>query len=155
PPASLPDDDCTLARWARLPSDQWAEVKSEVLAAFKLGADGRHHQKRLRQEYERFASKSQQARQAALKRHGDASAYASALRPHKKRSATRAYGSGSGSGSLGKGVQGEREPDPPGPDDGVVLVIPGGAAYPPDPPERPPDIPAADIGRVLTAAGVE
>lgn len=61
PPASLPDDDRQLARWARLTADEWTEVRPEVLLAFTLGSDSRLHQKRLRQEYERFIARSRSA----------------------------------------------------------------------------------------------
>lgn len=57
PPASLPSDDQILARLARLDPVVWAEVRSGVLAPFSLGSDGRLHQKRLRQEYDRSVQK--------------------------------------------------------------------------------------------------
>ena len=68
PPASLPADDRVLARWARLSPEQWSEVKSEVIAAFTLGDDGRMHQKRLRQEFEGFRQKSKKRQAAAQSR---------------------------------------------------------------------------------------
>ncbi len=54
PPASIPNDDTILARWARMNSVEWAECKPMVLAAFTLGKDNRWHQKRLRLEYDKF-----------------------------------------------------------------------------------------------------
>lgn len=53
PPASLPNDDATLARWARLDRSRWLELKDVVLAPFVLGTDNRYHQKRLRQEFDK------------------------------------------------------------------------------------------------------
>lgn len=52
PPASLPNDDQVLARFARVTPEVWAEIKPGVLAPFRLGTDGRLHSKRLRQEYD-------------------------------------------------------------------------------------------------------
>jgi uncharacterized protein YdaU (DUF1376 family) len=54
PVASIPDDDRILARWSRLSPDRWSECRASVLAAFKLGKDGRWHQKRLRLEYDKL-----------------------------------------------------------------------------------------------------
>ena len=69
PPASLPNDDAILARYARLEPHVWSEVKAGVLAPFSLGTDGRWHQKRLRQTYEdtvkAMAAKSKKAADAA------------------------------------------------------------------------------------------
>jgi uncharacterized protein YdaU (DUF1376 family) len=55
PPASLPNDDAILGRIARLDSVAWTAVKAGVLAPFTIGRDGRLHQKRLREEYEKCA----------------------------------------------------------------------------------------------------
>lgn len=68
PPGSLPSDDRTLARFSRLSSDEWAEVKPEVLAAFTLGDDNRIHQKRMRREFEDLRSKAKQRQKAAQAR---------------------------------------------------------------------------------------
>jgi uncharacterized protein YdaU (DUF1376 family) len=54
PVASIPDDDATLARWARLSVERWTECKPRVLAAFKFGKDSRWYQKRLKAEYDRL-----------------------------------------------------------------------------------------------------
>lgn len=51
PPGTLPDDDSTLARWARLTPDRWTELRSTVLAPFTLGTDSRWHQKRMRRVF--------------------------------------------------------------------------------------------------------
>ena len=67
PPGSLPDDDLVLARWARLAPGDWSEVRSSVLAAFALGADGRYHQKRMRREYEKIV-RVESAKTASAKR---------------------------------------------------------------------------------------
>ncbi len=58
PPASIPNNDTVLARWAHMDSVEWAENKAMVLAAFTLGRDNRWHQKRLRVEYDKFRSQS-------------------------------------------------------------------------------------------------
>lgn len=54
PPATLPTDDETLARWARLPLDRWMDVRKAVLAPF-TSQNGRFLQRRLRDEYDRIA----------------------------------------------------------------------------------------------------
>jgi uncharacterized protein YdaU (DUF1376 family) len=51
PAGSLPNDDNTLSRMARLDQSRWLECKKNVLAAFSMGADGRHHQKRMQTEH--------------------------------------------------------------------------------------------------------
>lgn len=53
PPASLPNDDQTLAKYSRLSAVKWAELKAGVLSPFVLGLDNRWHQKRLRSEFEK------------------------------------------------------------------------------------------------------
>ena len=53
PPASLPSDDVVLARLSRVELAVWLEIKSGVLALFRPGTDGRLHNKRLRQEYDK------------------------------------------------------------------------------------------------------
>lgn len=72
PPGSIPDDDRILARWTRLGPDRWAECRLSVLAAFKLGTDGRWHQKRMRREYDKFvksaAERTKKAEKAAKSR---------------------------------------------------------------------------------------
>jgi uncharacterized protein YdaU (DUF1376 family) len=53
PPASLPSDDVVLARLSRVELAVWLEIKAGVLALFRPGTDGRLHNKRLRQEYDK------------------------------------------------------------------------------------------------------
>jgi uncharacterized protein YdaU (DUF1376 family) len=50
PRGTLPADDAVLARWARLIPSDWSAAKPRVLAAFRLGSDGRWHQKRMELE---------------------------------------------------------------------------------------------------------
>ena len=54
PPASIPADDRILARWTRLSDKEWRDCKGAVLRAWKLKKDKRYHQKRLREEYDKF-----------------------------------------------------------------------------------------------------
>ena len=51
PCGSIPDDDRVLARWSRLTPQRWSKCKAAVMLAFKQMADGRWHQKRMKQEY--------------------------------------------------------------------------------------------------------
>lgn len=60
PPGTIPDDDGILSRWARLTVEQWGEVKNQVLAAFNKKADGRWHQKRMKDEFAKFRLKVEQ-----------------------------------------------------------------------------------------------
>lgn len=108
PAGSLPNDDCILSRWARLGSDDWVAVRSEVLAAFTLAKDGRYHQRRMREEFNEFLVKSKKASASANKRWNKD---ATALRPHCEGNA-RASGSGSNSGSEEK--KGDARGTPPG-----------------------------------------
>lgn len=84
PPASLPNDDRVLARYARLSPDDWQVVKPEVLAAFTVGNDDRLHQKRLRREYEAFAEKSKKRANAAAARWERSNSNANAMQMHSK-----------------------------------------------------------------------
>lgn len=72
PPASLPNDDQILSRLARLDPATWAEVKAGVLVPWRLGTDGRLHNKRLRLEYDKALSliraKTAGGRAGAVKR---------------------------------------------------------------------------------------
>lgn len=52
PPASLPNDDQILARFARVDAAVWQEIRAGVLVPFRLGTDGKLHSKRLRLEYD-------------------------------------------------------------------------------------------------------
>ncbi len=67
PPASLPNDDQTLARLARVAPEVWREIGRGVLGAFRLGSDGRLHNKRLRQEYDIAKRKMKAFRDAGKK----------------------------------------------------------------------------------------
>lgn len=85
PPATLPNDDPVLARFARMTPDEWQAVRSDVLSAFTVGNDGRLHQKRLRREYEIAVGKSNKASMAAKERWSkvkNADAHADALHSH-------------------------------------------------------------------------
>lgn len=57
PPASLPNDDVSLAKWSRLSTSRWAKVKPRVLSCWREGSDGRLYQKRLWQEYTKLSRK--------------------------------------------------------------------------------------------------
>jgi uncharacterized protein YdaU (DUF1376 family) len=66
PPGSLPSDDPTLARWARLPLDRWLVCRPGVLAAYTFGTDSRWHQKRLRQEFDKLITFRKSRQKAAV-----------------------------------------------------------------------------------------
>lgn len=66
PPGSLPSDDPTLARWARLTLDRWLGCRPGVLAAYTFGTDSRWHQKRQRQEYDKLLSFRKSRQSAAV-----------------------------------------------------------------------------------------
>lgn len=53
PPASVPDDDYTLAMWTKT-SSRWPELKPRVMQPWTLAKDGRWHQKRMRLEFARM-----------------------------------------------------------------------------------------------------
>lgn len=50
PAGTLPDDDQSLARWSRVTTEMWTTFKGRVMAPWTLGADGRWHQKRMKEE---------------------------------------------------------------------------------------------------------
>jgi uncharacterized protein YdaU (DUF1376 family) len=52
PPASVPDDDAILAKWARLTQAQWAQCRASVLSHFKKRQDGRLYDERLEREFQ-------------------------------------------------------------------------------------------------------
>lgn len=85
PPCSLPADDQTLARWARLGDDAWSRVKASVVAAWELRADGRLYQPRLEIEWRKFRE-LQRARQEAGRRGGYAKKAASVAEPQPSHS---------------------------------------------------------------------
>lgn len=64
PPATIPDDDFVLARWAGLNALEWGECKRAVLSCFTLVADRRLQLPWLRTEYDR----AQQARREGTER---------------------------------------------------------------------------------------
>ncbi len=53
PPATIPADDATLARWARMTPDRWEVCKRSVLTAFVPCETGRLSSPRLREEYDK------------------------------------------------------------------------------------------------------
>lgn len=55
PPASIPDDDEKLSRWCRVTSKRWNKIKGAVLKPFVTHCDGRLYQKRMAQEWTKFA----------------------------------------------------------------------------------------------------
>lgn len=57
PPCSIPNDDSTLARIARLSDERWAACKHRVLAAFTSGSASRLYHKELRQIYDKLRRK--------------------------------------------------------------------------------------------------
>jgi uncharacterized protein YdaU (DUF1376 family) len=68
PCGSIPDDDATLARWAKLSRARWRKARPKVLACFVKMADGRWHQKRMSAEYQKFLRVSRQRAKAASTR---------------------------------------------------------------------------------------
>jgi len=75
PVGSIPDCDRTLARWARLTPEKWSDCRSAVLLAFTKGTDGRWHQRRMTDEYEKlrtfYKTKQKAAKLGAQKRWGN------------------------------------------------------------------------------------
>lgn len=74
PPASVPDTDERLARWAGLSTEQWRSVRPAILEIFTPADDGRLHNTALAQAYHELAAKqarrSAAGRKAATIRHG-------------------------------------------------------------------------------------
>lgn len=66
PVGSIPADDAVLARWTRLTPDRWAECSSRVLAPFKLGTDGRWHQRRMRGDHKNLTEKRKRRIKGAI-----------------------------------------------------------------------------------------
>lgn len=64
PPGTIPDDDDTLAAWARLKPSAWRNVREEVLRAFEKGDDGRWHQRFMVTQAEKSYGMLEQRRQA-------------------------------------------------------------------------------------------
>lgn len=65
PPATLPSDDAVLARLARVELAVWTEIKPVVLDAFRIGADGRLMNKRLRAEFDKASRLIRDRRKAS------------------------------------------------------------------------------------------
>lgn len=74
PIGSLPNDDVTLSRWARIPRAKWSKIREKVLAPFSIASDGRYHQKRMqavaREQDEYKATLTDRARRGAAARWG-------------------------------------------------------------------------------------
>lgn len=66
PPGTLPDDDKTLARWARLSDEKWMEHKQYVMAPFTL-KDGKYHQKRMKEEFRKMAARKKERSESGKK----------------------------------------------------------------------------------------
>lgn len=84
PPASVPNDDSTLARWSRVAPDVWTGIRSMVLSPFVELPDGRLSQPRLLDEWKKAKSRSTKAKRAAETRwiEGRCSGNALASLPH-------------------------------------------------------------------------
>lgn len=67
PPATIPDDDSTLARWARLSMKQWLKCRARVLAPWKPFEGGRLVQKRLLQVHGEVTGKVARRKEAGAK----------------------------------------------------------------------------------------
>ena len=118
PPASLPDNDAKLARWARVTLRRWMKLRAEVLAAFEKRADGRLYQKRLEAVYKAYMEKSEKARRSALARWSKAP---DPMRTHSggiAKAMQRASDSTSDSGSSEKEGESEGEGPEEGPPEG-------------------------------------
>lgn len=57
PPCTLPQDDRTLAKLARMTDRDWKRVKDRVLAPWKVNPEGRIYQKRLLEVYQEVMQK--------------------------------------------------------------------------------------------------
>lgn len=76
PPASLPNDEIRLAKWAGVSASRWAKLREEVMKPFDSGADGRFYQKRACREWlasaRNYMSRKRGADIANEKRRADA-----------------------------------------------------------------------------------
>lgn len=68
PPATIPNDDETLARYSRLTPARWQACKARVLAPWQLTDDGRFVQKRLKHVYDEVVDKVTKTRTLASNR---------------------------------------------------------------------------------------
>lgn len=67
PPCTIPDDDKTLARWARMSVRRWLACKEKVLAPWKIDAPGRLFQKRLRESFAHVTAQVEKKKAAGAK----------------------------------------------------------------------------------------
>ena len=67
PPCTIPDDDKTLARWARMSERRWLACKARVLAPWKSDAPGRLFQKRLRESFDHVTLQVEKKKVAGAK----------------------------------------------------------------------------------------
>ena len=67
PPCTIPDDDQTLARYARLPIKRWLAGRERILAPWKPCGEGRFVQKRLLQVHGEVLERINQKREAGAK----------------------------------------------------------------------------------------
>lgn len=67
-PGTLPDDDTTLARWARMSPDAWKRSREKVLSPFTKEPDGRLHQKKMKQVFEELKKRYRAASSASKRR---------------------------------------------------------------------------------------
>lgn len=62
PPCTVPNDDEILSAWARISPVNWLQLKSKVMAPWRLGTDNRYTQPRLFQEFQAFSVRARAAR---------------------------------------------------------------------------------------------
>ena len=67
PGCSLPDDDTSLARWARVSAKTWARIRARVMAFWTLDEAGEWVQSRLSQEQLRASQRASVARENGTK----------------------------------------------------------------------------------------
>ncbi len=66
PVGSIPNSDRILARWCRMSESEWQSCRESILSPFKLGKDGRWHQKRMEEEFKKV-KKNREVRKKAGK----------------------------------------------------------------------------------------
>lgn len=64
PPATLPDDDTRLARWAQMTPEEWAKSRPAVLAPWRPAGNGRLVSPRLKREHEEMQRASRAKQEA-------------------------------------------------------------------------------------------
>jgi len=67
PPCSVPNDDQTLSKWARVDIKKWLKIRTRVMSPWKQGDDGRFYQKRLLVVYQDVMAKVNQKKEAGAK----------------------------------------------------------------------------------------